>query len=51
MRILLDECVPRRLKDSLPDHECHTVPDAGLAGKKNEIFVTMDKGLQYQQNL
>ena len=63
MRILLDECIPRKLKYSLPDHECHTVPEAGLAGKKNgflldlaekagfEVFVTMDKGLEYQQNL
>ena len=57
MKILLDECVPRKLKYNLPDHECRTVPEAGLAGKKNgslldfaesagcEIFVTMDKGL------
>ena len=63
MKILLDECIPRKLKHSLPDHECHTVPEAGLAGKKNgslldlaesagfEIFVTMDKGLEYEQNL
>jgi predicted nuclease of predicted toxin-antitoxin system len=63
MRILLDECIPRKLKYRLPDHECRTVPEAGLAGKKNgslldlaesagcEIFVTMDKGLPYEQNL
>ena len=63
MRVLLDECIPRKLKYSLPDHECRTVPEAGLAGQKNgalldlaesagfEIFVTMDKGLEYEQNL
>src|ERR1700733_15884688 len=63
MRILLDECIPRKLKYSLPDQQCQTVPEAGLAGKKNgtllnlaesggfEIFVTMDKGLEYEQNL
>jgi predicted nuclease of predicted toxin-antitoxin system len=63
MKILLDECIPRKFRYSLPDHECHTVPEAGLAGKKNgallglaesagfEIFVTMDKGLEYEQNL
>ncbi len=63
MKILLDECIPRKLKYSLRDHECNTVPEAGLAGKKNgillglaesagfEIFVTMDKGLEYEQNL
>jgi hypothetical protein len=63
MRILLDECIPRKLKFSLQDHECQTVPEAGFAGKKNgtllglaesagfEVFVTMDKGLEYEQNL
>jgi predicted nuclease of predicted toxin-antitoxin system len=63
MRVLLDECIPRKLKSALPDHECHTVPEAGLAGQKNgillslaeaagfDLFLTMDKGLQYQQNL
>jgi predicted nuclease of predicted toxin-antitoxin system len=63
MKILLDECIPRRLKNALPDHECQTVPEAGLAGQKNglllslaesagfDLFLTMDKGLQYQQNL
>jgi predicted nuclease of predicted toxin-antitoxin system len=63
MKILLDECIPRKLKNALPDYECHTVPEAGLAGQKNgallsqaeaagfDLFFTMDKGLQYQQNL
>ena len=55
MKILLDECTPRKLKDALTDHECQTVPEAGLAGKKNgdllslaeraafDVFFTMDK--------
>jgi hypothetical protein len=63
MKVLLDECIPRKLKYALPGDECQTVPEAGLAGKKNglllslaesagfDIFFTMDKGLQYQQNL
>jgi predicted nuclease of predicted toxin-antitoxin system len=63
MKILLDECLPRKLKDYFASHECQTVPEALLAGKKNgellavaerqgfEIFLTMDKGLAYQQNL
>jgi predicted nuclease of predicted toxin-antitoxin system len=63
MRILLDECIPRKLKNELLDHECQTVPEVGLAGKKNgellslaeaagfAVFLTMDKGLQYEQNL
>ena len=63
MKVLLDECVPRRFKDSLVGYECSTVPEVGLAGKKNgellslaeqngfEVFLTLDKGVQYQQNL
>ena len=63
MKVLLDECIPRKLKNSLNDHECQTVPEAGLAGQKNgrlltltesagfQLFFTMDKGIQYQQNL
>jgi predicted nuclease of predicted toxin-antitoxin system len=64
MRILIDECVPRKLKLDLTaaGHECLTVPEAGLAGRKNgellqlaepgfEVFLTIDKGLRYQQNI
>jgi hypothetical protein len=63
MRVLLDECVPRKVRNALCGHECQTVPEAGFAGKKNgqlltlaensgwEAFVTMDKGIEYQQNL
>lgn len=63
MRLLLDECLPRKLKDSLPGHDCRTVPEAGLAGKKNgellllaekagfQVFLTVDRGVENQQNL
>lgn len=63
MRVLLDECVPRKLKNHLLGHECATVPDAGLAGKKNgellslaeqagfDVFLTVDHGIEYEQNL
>ena len=34
MRVLLDECLPRRLKRLLADHEVVTVPEAGWAGKR-----------------
>jgi predicted nuclease of predicted toxin-antitoxin system len=63
MKILLDECLPLRLKDRIVGHECQTVPEALLGGKQNgellaiaesrgfQIFLTMDKGLEYQQNL
>jgi predicted nuclease of predicted toxin-antitoxin system len=63
MRILIDECVPKRLARQFLDHEAVTVAEAGWSGKKNgellklmvtsgyEIFVTLDQNLQYQQNL
>lgn len=62
MRILLDECIPRKWKAHLVGHDCRTVPEAGWAGKKNgellalaegsfDVFLTLDKGIQYQQNL
>ena len=33
MRVILDECLPRKLKHELPGHEVLTVPEAGWAGK------------------
>ena len=64
MKLLLDECVPRPFKFSLAtrEHECVTVPEAGFAGKTNgellalaertfDVFVTLDKGIEYQQSL
>jgi predicted nuclease of predicted toxin-antitoxin system len=63
MRLLVDECVPRKLKNSFAGHDCRTVPEEGLSGKKNgellalaekagfQVFLTMDRGLEYQQNL
>jgi predicted nuclease of predicted toxin-antitoxin system len=64
MKILLDECVPRPFKYSLAgeDWECLTASEAGFAGKKNgdllklaettfDVFLTVDQGFEYQQNL
>ena len=62
MRVLLDECLPRRLKADLAGHEVTTVPEAGWAGTKNgellrlaaarfDAFVTIDQGFTVQQNL
>ena len=64
MKILLDECVPRPFKShfSRGEHQCSTVQEAGFAGLLNgellrmaernfDVFVTLDKGIQYQQNL
>ncbi len=63
MKLLLDECVPRKFRNMLPGHDCRTAPEEGLAGKKNgellsraeksgfEVFLTIDRGLEYEQNL
>lgn len=62
MKILLDECLPRRLKRELPGHVVPTVPEMGWAGTKDgallrlaeatfEVFVTVDQNVAYQQNL
>ena len=62
MRVLLDECLPKRLKPALQGHILSTVPEIGWAGKTNgellqlikgkfDAFVTVDQNLQYQQNL
>ena len=62
-RILLDECIPRKFKVHFAEHECATVPELGIAGKKNgellslaeadgfQVFITLDRGIAYQQNL
>ena len=64
MKLLLDECVPRKVKFLLAveGHECRTAGEAGLAGKENgellveaekhfEVLVTIDKNIPHQQNL
>ncbi len=62
MRLLLDECVPKRLKRELPEHEVKTVQDMRWAGIKNgallkladgqfDAFLTVDQGIEYHQNL
>ncbi len=62
MKVLLDECVPRKLRRELPDHEILTVTERGWSGIKNgnllslaapefDVFLTVDQNLKYQQNL
>jgi predicted nuclease of predicted toxin-antitoxin system len=62
MRVLLDECLPRRLSRLLARHHVSTVPDKGWSGMKNgellslaeaqfDVFVTADQNLTYQQSL
>ena len=61
MRVLLDECVPRRLKTELVGHEVSTVAEAGWSGVKNgellrlaatrfDVLLTVDRDFEYQQN-
>ncbi len=63
MKILLDESLPRKLKNYFgTTHQVWTVRDKDWLGKKNgdllnlmvengfELFITVDKNLPFQQN-
>jgi hypothetical protein len=58
MRLLLVECMPKRLKLELPGHDVQTVQEMGWPGIKNGVllrlaaaqfdaFLTVDQGLEY----
>jgi hypothetical protein len=58
VRVLLDECVDRRLARHVTGHDVTTVPEAGWAGLKNgellkraqeqfDVFVTVDRNLPF----
>jgi predicted nuclease of predicted toxin-antitoxin system len=62
MRVLLDECLPKRLTRELPGHDARTVQQMGWSGVSNgkllalirgqfDAFITVDNNLAYQQNL
>ena len=62
MRLLIDERLPRALKRLLAEHECRTVQEMGWSAKRNgellllaekgfDVFVTVDQGIEYEQNL
>jgi|SRR5579859_3417774 len=64
MRLLIDECLPRKLQFLFAEAglECETVRDAGFSGKENgellaladkefDVLVTIDRNMQFQQNL
>lgn len=62
MRLILDECIDRRLTKEFIDYEIKTVPQMGWAGTKNgkllgliekefDVFITVDRNLSFQQNL
>jgi len=63
MKVLLDECVTKRLKSHLKDFEVYSVVEMGWSGVKNgkllslcathhfDIVLTIDKNMMFQQNL
>lgn len=63
MKILLDECVTKRLKLYLSEFEVYTVTEMHWNGIKNgkllslcidnnfDVILTIDKNLMFQQNL
>jgi predicted nuclease of predicted toxin-antitoxin system len=62
MRVLLDECVPKRLRTELTAHAVRTVAEMGWSGIKNgqllqkaasdfDCFLTVDRNLQFQQRV
>jgi hypothetical protein len=61
MRVLLDECLPRKLKHDIRADFVSTVPEMGWASIENgtlrlaesefDVFLTRDRNLEYQQNL
>lgn len=62
MKLLIDENLPKVLKQHLAAHEVYTVRDMGWQGKKNgelmalmiaeqfDVLLTFDKNLRFQQN-
>jgi len=63
MKILLDECITKRLKKHLTEFKVTTVRELGWSGIKNgrlmplsvengfDVLITIDKKLIFQQNL
>jgi hypothetical protein len=63
MKILLDECVTKRLRQHLPEHEVLTVSQMKWNGFRNgqlmakaaaeqfDLLLTIDKNLRFQQNI
>jgi predicted nuclease of predicted toxin-antitoxin system len=61
MKLLLDECLPRPLKNLLREHDCRTSQELGWSAKSNgallalaegkfDVLLTADQGFEYQQN-
>jgi hypothetical protein len=61
MKLLLDECTPKRLKRDFTGHQAYTVDEVGLKGFKNgdllrvaagqfDVLITVDRKMPFQQN-
>lgn len=63
MRIVLDECVPKRLRREFSGHQVATVVELGYSGMRNgellqrlaatghQVLLTVDKNLRFQQRV
>lgn len=60
MKVLLDECLPKKLKAHIDSDIVQTVPEAGWAGTQNgellriaeqnfDVLVTNDQNIEHQQ--
>ena len=62
MKVLLDECLPKKLKFEIDAEFVQTVPEAGWASKQNgellrlaeqsfDVLVTNDQNMEHQQSI
>lgn len=62
MKVLLDECLPKKLKFEIDAEFVQTVPEAGWASKQNgellrlaeqifDVLVTNDQNMEHQQTI
>ena len=62
MKLLLDECLPGKLKREFVGHEVFTIDQAGFKGLRNgdliksasengfEVLISVDRNIEHQQN-
>ena len=61
MKIIIDECLPKRVTQFFEKDSAYTVPQIGLSGTKDtellkeldkreiDVFITIDGNIEYQQ--
>ena len=61
MKIIIDECLPKRVTQFFEKGSAYTVPQIGLSGSKDtelleeldkrgiDVFITIDGNIEYQQ--